>query len=272
MVLVAVEVFAGIDLAWSTGWTGVAIVDDAGRIQASGRVRTDEEIAAWVEALPGRLAVAAVDAPLVVPNDTGQRLAERLIGRAFSAYGAGAHTANRGTFGGRQSRAMTLARRFGWGVDPDAHPVEGRTRCIEVYPHPALVGLFALPYRVDYKKGATARRLPGFRSLVRLLESIPELDLAHYPRWAELLQTLSDPRPGDLDRWEDEVDAILCAHLAWLWQHRPEALEVYGTLQEGYIVAPPAPTHRAVRPMSSSAGGASVVDVRVPATDHSGIR
>ena len=28
------------------------------------------------------------DAPLIVPNDTGQRLAERLIGRAYSAYGA----------------------------------------------------------------------------------------------------------------------------------------------------------------------------------------
>jgi predicted RNase H-like nuclease len=143
---------------------------------------------------------------------------------------------------------MTLARRFGWVVDPDAGPDQGRTRCIEVYPHPALVGLFELPYRIAYKKGATARRLPGFWSLVRLLEPIPELGLDTYPRWGELRRVLADPRPGELDRWEDEVDAILCAHLAWLWQHRPGSLEVYGTVEEGYIVAPPAPTHRAVRP------------------------
>ena len=268
MVLVAGELFAGIDLAWSSGWTGVAVVDESGRVLSSGRVRTDAQIAEWVAAQPGRLSVVAVDAPLIVPNDTGQRLAERLIGRAYSAYGAAAHTSNRGTFGGRESRAMTLARRFGWVVDPAADPSQGQTRCIEVYPHPALVGLFELPYRIDYKKGGTARRLPGFLSLARLLESIPELGLAAYPRWAELLRTLSEPRPGDLDRWEDEVDAILCAHLAWLWQHRPDCLAVYGTGQEGYIVAPPPPTHRPVRPKVASQGGATSAAVMAPATDR----
>ncbi len=254
MGLVAETLFAGIDLAWSSGWTGVAVADDAGQILSSARVRTDAQIAEWVQAQPGELAVVAVDAPLVVPNETGQRLAERLIGRAYGAYGAGAHTSNRGTFGGAESRAMTLARRFGWEVDPDAGPDHGRTRCIEVYPHPALVGLFGLPYRLDYKKGATARRLPGFLSLVGLLESIPELGLASSPRWAELRRTLCEPQPGDPNRWEDEVDAILCAHLAWLWQRRPDSLAVYGTLHDGYIVAPPPPTHRPVRPTSADGG------------------
>ncbi|MGB7981417.1 MAG: DUF429 domain-containing protein [Candidatus Nanopelagicales bacterium] len=180
MILVAGEWFAGLDLAWSSGWTGVAVVDESGRVLSSGRVRTDAQIAEWVVAQPGRLSVVAVDAPLIVPNDTGQRLGERLIGRAYSAYGAAAHTSNRGTFGGAESRAMTLARRFGWVVDPAAAPSQGQTRCIEVYPHPALVGLFGLPCRIDYKKGGTARRLPGFLSLARLLESIPELGLAAY--------------------------------------------------------------------------------------------
>jgi predicted RNase H-like nuclease len=266
MALVTGELFAGIDLAWSSGWTGVAVVDASGRIQSSGRVRADAEIAAWVEAQPGRLAVVGVDAPLVVPNDSGQRLAERLIGQAYGAYGASAHTSNRGTFGGGESRAMALARRFAWVVDPDADPGPESTRCIEVYPHPALVGLFGLPYRVDYKKGATGRRLPGFRSLAQLLESIPELGLAYYPRWAELQRTLSEPRPGDLNRWEDEVDAILCAHLAWLWRHQPQALHVYGTLDEGYIVAPPPPTHRPVRPPATGRGVVVPAAVKAPPT------
>jgi predicted RNase H-like nuclease len=42
-------------------------------------------------------------------------------------------------------------------------------------------------------------------------------------------------------RIEDELDAILCAHVAWLWHHRPDSLHVYGSLKDGYIVAPPAP-------------------------------
>ncbi len=39
------------------------------------------------------------------------------------------------------------------------------------------------------------------------------------------------------------MDAILCAHLAWLWRHQPAVLQVYGDATSGYIVAPPPPTH-----------------------------
>lgn len=232
--------FVGIDLAWSTGWTGVAALDDSGRLVTSGRVRTDDGIAAWVRALDGRLGVVAVDAPLVVPQESGQRPAERLIGRTFGRHGASAHSANRRLLGDRP-RAMRLAETHGWSVDPGLRPSEDRTVCIEVYPHPALIGLFDLPYRLDYKKGSTDSRLPGFTTLMRLLESVPELGLGTNARWREIRAAIDSPRRGVIDRFEDEVDAIICAHLAWLWQHRPDALQVYGTAEQGYIVAPPAP-------------------------------
>jgi hypothetical protein len=40
--------------------------------------------------------VAAVDAPLVVPNETGRRPCEALVGQWFARFGAGAYPANRG--------------------------------------------------------------------------------------------------------------------------------------------------------------------------------
>jgi predicted RNase H-like nuclease len=249
----------------------VAIVDLSGRLVSSGRVRTDEQIAAWVRELPGRPAVVAVDAPLVVPNPTGQRLAERLIGSAYGAYGASAHSSNQRLLGGEPSRAMRLASRFGWSVDPHASSSgEGPAVCIEVYPHPALVGLLQLPYRLDYKKGSTQRRLPGFASLLRCLESIPELDVASSTRWTEIGAAVDAPNPGVLDRLEDEVDAIVCAHLAWRWRDRPDTLYVYGDLGQGYIVAPPPPTHRPVppdrpgRPGGRSSRGAARSGGRAP--------
>ncbi|MCY7287091.1 MAG: DUF429 domain-containing protein [Cryobacterium sp.] len=240
--------FVGIDLGWTSGATGLAVVDDAGRLTGSARVHTDDEIAAWIAAQPGEIVVAAVDAPLIVPNETGQRVPERLIGQAFGGFGASAHTTNRKKFGGEEPRAMRLAKRMGWQVDPHAPTQRDAGVCIEVYPHPAMVGLFHLGYRLDYKKGNDLRRSPGFELLVKHLESIPELELVANQRWEQLKRTLAAPAPGDLNRAEDELDAILCAHLAWLWQHRREALHVYGGVEEGYIVAPPPPSHRPLLP------------------------
>ena len=141
--------FVGIDMGWSTGATGLAAVDDAGHLTASARVNTDEEIAEWLAAHAGRVVVAAVDAPLIVPNETGQRVPERLIGQAFGAFGASAHTSNRMRFGGGDTRAMRLATRFGWAVDPEAPTGAEVTVCIEVYPHPAMIN----PDKLTVKSG-----------------------------------------------------------------------------------------------------------------------
>ena len=77
-----------------------------------------------------------MDAPLVVPNETGQRIPERLIGRAF---------------GGEPPRAMRLAERFGWVVDPRRRDRRGGHGVHRGVPH----------HRLDYTKGNDQRRLPG---------------------------------------------------------------------------------------------------------------
>jgi predicted RNase H-like nuclease len=225
--------FVGIDLAWKAkARTGLAAVDERGRLVASTSVVTDDEIENWVR--PHAPIVVAVDAPLVVPNATGSRVAEREIARVYGRYGAAAYPSSRANPMFNPPRAETLAADMGWDVDPGS---TSGTVCLEVYPHPALVGLFSLPERILYKKGPN--RVAGFELLMRCLASVPELVLEQSPRWAELMTIAATPRPGDLNRIEDELDAILCAHLAWLWRNRPGALQIYGSLEEGYIVAPP---------------------------------
>ncbi len=242
--------YIGIDLGWSRGRTGLASVDESGRLTDFCSVLSNDEIHDWVSAVPGRAEVVAVDAPLVVPNETGQRIPERLIGHAFGAFGASAHSSNRHNLGGQPPRAQVLARRFGWTTDPNnVEPSRTHTACVEVYPHPALVGLFRLPYRLAYKKGSIQNRLPGFQTLVALLESVPELAVGSHPQWAQVTGTLQSPTKQALDQLEDELDAIVCAHLAWLWRHRPGSLQVYGNATDGYIVAPPPPTHSPRRPI-----------------------
>lgn len=240
--------FIGVDLAWRASpktRTGLAAVDDTGRLVASSAVVNDDDIGAWLASLDGQVIIAAIDAPLIVPNDTGQRVCETLLGRAFGAYAAGPYPSNRTNPLFDPPRALVLARRFGWSVDPDHVPGRDAPGCIEVYPHPAMVGLFGLGERILYKKGPDRAR--GFVQLMGHYESVFELRLDDSSRWAELRAVVAAPKPGDLTRIEDELDAILCAHLAWLWQHRRDALQVYGSADEGYIVAPPPPTHPAVR-------------------------
>lgn len=243
------RVYAGIDLAWSAtsaGRTGLAAVDDAGALVASTTVRTDDDIAAWLEALPGPVAVAAVDAPLIVPNQTGQRAAETAISRAYGAFKVAAHVSNRGRPWMDPPRAETLARRFGWQMAPTHRGSIDFPACIEVYPHPALVSLFGLEARLTYKgRFALAVRQTAFGDLITLLESLAALRLGDSEDWARLRAGVAAAdTQAALDGVEDELDAVLCAHLAWLWHDRPEALRVYPSLEEwedGYIVAPPAP-------------------------------
>lgn len=218
----------------------MAAVDDSGALLQSGTVGTDDEISEWLDRFAGGLVVAAVDAPLVVPNETGQRRCETDISRAFWRYKIGAHSSNRGRVEFNPPRAATLAQRFGWSVDPEHRGSTHAPVCIEVYPHPAMVGLFGLAERIAYKSGPA--RKEGFAALIEHLTSLRELRLDEHLRWSELSRVVADPKPGDLTRIEDELDAILCAHLAWLWHHRPDSLQVYGSLEDGYIVAPPPPS------------------------------
>jgi predicted RNase H-like nuclease len=130
----SIPVFLGVDLAGRpVPQTGG---DDTGRLMASARVKTHDEIARWIAAQPGRVIVTAVDAPLIVPNETGQRVPGKLIGQAFGGFGASAHTSDHTRFPGGDTQALRLAQPFGWAVDPGT-PTGGDVGvCIEVYPHP----------------------------------------------------------------------------------------------------------------------------------------
>ncbi|MCX6396845.1 MAG: DUF429 domain-containing protein [Propionibacteriales bacterium] len=238
--------YVGIDLAWKAGnRTGLAVVDGSGRLRSSGVVRSDDQLFAWLDEHAPGLRVVAVDAPLVVPNATGQRAGENELARAYGRYRAGPYSSSRSIPYFDPPRAETIAAARGWVTDPEHVGTEDRPACIEVYPHPAMVGLFGLGERVLYKKGPD--RQSGFAQVVELFETLEVLGLGDHPRWQELARIVAAPLPGQLTQIEDEIDAVLCAHLAWLWAVRREELHVYGSGVEGYIVAPPPPTHAAVR-------------------------
>lgn len=239
--------YIGIDLAWGTrARTGVAILDQAGRLVASTSVRTDDEIVDFLDRTEGASgAIVAIDAPLIVPNATGQRPCEREVNAHFHRFHAGAYPSNRGMPAFHpMPRGARLALRCGWTMDPDARADEHVSVAIEVYPHPAMVALFGLQQVLKYKRGrgrtvadrraallrATGGMEDSFGTLLRLNES---------ERWSNLVSSVVDAtRQVDLNVVEDEIDSVLCAYLAWMWAHRRADLMVHGDALAGFIVTP----------------------------------
>lgn len=240
----AASVHIGVDLAWSVrNRTGLAAVDANGALLASATVRSDDEIVAWIASHAPRIGVAAFDAPLIVANTAGNRPCERLLNAAFGRFDAGAHPSNLGKTWFDPPRASTLAERIGLAIDPST-PARERV-AIEVYPHPAMVGLFRLGRTLKYKRKRQGfeLQLSETRRLLELMEGIDSLRLRESDDWAVIRRAVDVASgPAALRKVEDEIDGIFCAHLAWMWAERSSALTVYGDVEHGYIVAPPQPT------------------------------
>jgi predicted RNase H-like nuclease len=71
----------------------------------------------------------------------------------------------------------------------------------------------------------------------------PTMKLSSNARWNVLTSQVAEAnRQVDLDRVEDEVDGIFCAYLAWLWGQEDSDMVIFGDVETGYIVSPPAPS------------------------------
>ena len=242
----------GVDLAWGERQpTGVAVLDDGGRLVRVCAVRTDAEIDEALAAYVDGPCVVAIDAPLIVRNATGNRPAEAALNRDFARFDAGAHPSNTGKpeFADG-TRGQRLAARLGLDVNPRS----GRPRrALEVYPHPATVALFGLGRTLKYKNkpGRTLASLRGeLLALMNLVESLADAEVPLHvagPEWAALRAQVEEAtRKSGLRVVEDQVDAVVCAYVGRLAASAPDRVTVYGDevpggWQDGYIVTPVLP-------------------------------
>ena len=243
--------YVGVDLAWGEGSsrkraneTGLAAVDEHGTVLHAGWVRGIDEVANWLVAVAQPGVIVAIDAPLVIPNRTGMRLAERQVGMGYGRWHVAANASNSsmGWMGG-----VTLRRRLeaaGFAYLDGSRPADSLGRgFFECYPYTTIVGMEELGYddkRPRYKR--PVRGLPAgearqvraaacdelVRRVAALTSASPPLDIASHPVTAALLE----PAPlknVDYKHREDLLDAVLCAWTASIWHaHGVARVQVLG--------------------------------------------
>ena len=232
--------FLGIDFGWENKSSGVAALEWTGsslHLISLGRFPDPATVLAWIDAQAGENAVVGIDAPIVIPNETGMRPIDKLAHSVYGKYHAGAYPASQARSYWQRTTGFSqeLARRGFVHGDRMPPRSPGRHQ-IEVHPHAATVQLYGLDRIIKYKRGPLKERsaeLARLRGL--LLERLPHLT----PRLA--LDSLP-PIPGNgvaLKALEDQLDAITCAFVAahwWYWGK--ERNTVFGSLNDGYIVVP----------------------------------
>ncbi|MEE9274850.1 MAG: DUF429 domain-containing protein [bacterium] len=244
--------FVGVDLAWGDRKTTAAVVLEA---KEGGGARsaafatalgTVDEIAGFIrENVAGKDAFVGIDAPLIVPNQTGSRLCDQECTAKWRRYDAGALPANKRQCGdpsrGGQLLQQLEAEGFRHGYDTE--PGRPDRVVLEVYPHPASVALLGLDRIFKYKRSAIAVNQEGLAAYqAKLCESLDRLDPTVEMKDDLIGRLRRDPnqlRGVHFERQSDLVDALMCAVTSFhFWTWGSEKWEVLGKLEEGTILAP----------------------------------
>ena len=239
--------FIGVDFGWTSGASGLCCLVLQGNKLAILDITTVlkvDDILAWIDfwVSPQASGLIAVDAPTIINNQTGMRLADKLTHKYFGRYHAGCYPANLNlgfsdrTIGFSQS---LIGKNFHHA--PTITPQKLGRYQIEVFPHPATINLFGLDKILKYKKGKIAERQLELNKLWSYITQVlpqlePALDLSTITK----IPAVPNKSTGkELKTIEDKLDSLLCAYIAAYWWYWGEAKNmVLGDLDNGYIIIP----------------------------------
>ena len=263
----------GVDLAWREGnaskapnESGVVAANADGTIVGAGWTIGLEQTLEWIGQWSSAHTLLMVDAPLVVTNDTGQRVCERQVGRHYGHWNVSANSTNRGS--PRLAGVTLLAEleKAGWLYQPgfDGPPTAGLV-ISECYPYTTIVGTEELAYkdRPRYKRKPKSMSSADFRPLrakacddlmsrlASLSTANPRFDLRSHLETARLVEEQNPLADREYKHREDLIDASICAWTGLLWLHGGlDRCQVLGNRAEGpkpaTIVAPARPEQRAL--------------------------
>ncbi len=242
--------FVGIDLAWSEGNpSGIAVIQGERErcefLCGSGEIYKDEEIIEYIMThTTGKPALVAVDASLIVKNDSGERAVETQLKRIFARYHAVPYPSNRKLcdrlYGGvRGERLAKLLEEREFRHDPYIEKSEESKKFFEVFPHSAMVVIFQLKKILKYKARKDRSYNQRWQEFARYQSYLKGLQIGQPCLYLppQLLDiNVTTMRGKSLKGYEDLLDAVFCAYFAFYYWSDPQKCTVIGNVNEGCIV------------------------------------
>jgi len=188
--------------------------------------------------------VVAIDQPIIVPNATGGRPAERIARSLLSSTKGGVQPASKAKAAmfGDHAPIWQFKKALAAADDPQrARSRDSGLVLVEVFPALALPGLhapFACPGgapKYNPKKSAKFK-LADWEAVVKAAAATAEaLGLTACVKWCSAVPIKEKPAKSKQDR----LDSALCALIGFIWiACDPSASMMLGDLKSGYIVTP----------------------------------
>lgn len=237
---------AGIDLAWKgkTNTSAAAFGNLDGSCLRLTKIHPALECLARLTSViesEDKLLGLAIDAPLIINNESGQRECERQLGREYGARGASCHSSNLGLYPEPAGVMLSLYLK-GRGFEHLQNAARGKFQ-IECYPHPAIIEIFNLERRLRYKKGKLSEKIQGQMELSKLIRALEKSQVISLVISGECHEFLEEEHIGSLTGAnlkvnEDVLDSIVCLYICALFATSTKPTKTYGFVEDGYIYVP----------------------------------
>lgn len=238
--------FIGIDLAWTyKNESGICVMDEDGEVLIlESAVFSDAEIVNIIQSYGDEKLYIAIDAPLVVNNETGSRQAERDLQRgrihghrlfAFNSNRTFMTKAYKGIRGEVLSQLITEhLPNISIGMNKSGSSI------IETFPTGIVSGLFPDIFPVKYKrkKGMTFEETVGqMMLLIDRIAMFEEEDIISGFSEKLLVDEAAINRKHH-KHLEDKLDAVLCALGLYMIHEHLAVPRKFGTDEDGFILIP----------------------------------
>ncbi|MCC4721832.1 DUF429 domain-containing protein [Salinicoccus sp. RF5] len=239
-------IFIGIDLAWTyRNETGVCVMDADGRVEfLDAAVYSNEDILDIIMDYTDGPVMIAIDAPLIVNNESGSRGAEgELMRSKIHGHRLFAFNSNRAfltrAFG--DIRGETLMNHIIQSVPGIRIGFDNRaSNIVETFPTGICCGLFPDKHPIRYKK----KRKMTFKETCGEMDRLTGLfkEMEAEGRVQDLIEKIDwDLRSATRKshkHLEDKVDAFLCAYGMYNIYTGAAEEKMFGSIEEGFIILP----------------------------------